>query len=173
MDMRSLRAVEKKTKKAERVELTVNELAHGGDAVAIVERDGVRRAVFVRGGAPGDRITADVDFSSRPARGKLVELLARGADRVAPPCPYTARCGGCNWMHIARESQPKLHAAIVRAALPERWRQAPIVAHPSPGGARTRARLHVRVHRGHVAVGFFEARSHDPVEVDACAALHP
>lgn len=171
--MRSSRAVEKKNKKAERIELTVNELAHGGDAVAIVERDGVRRAVFVRGAAPGDRIAADVDFGSRPAYGTLVELLEHGPDRVAPPCPYTERCGGCNWMHIARESQPSFHAAIVRAALPEPWRETAITAHPSLGGARTRARLHVRAHRGHVAVGFFAARSHDPVEVDSCAALHP
>ncbi|HEX7665878.1 MAG TPA: class I SAM-dependent RNA methyltransferase, partial [Polyangiaceae bacterium] len=93
--------------------------------------------------------------------------------RVEPPCAYVARCGGCNWMHIARDSQPKFHAAIVENVVPDVWKSVPVVAHPSPGGSRTRARIHVRVHRGHVAVGFFEARSHDPVEVDTCLALHP
>lgn len=157
----------------ERLEVDVAELAHGGDGVAIVERNGERRAVFVRGALPHERVVAEIDFSSRPARGKLREVVKPSDARIEPPCKFVDRCGGCNWMHITRNAQPHFHAAIVRAQLPESMRDLHILSHPSPHGSRTRARLHVKAHRGQVKIGFFETRSHDPVEVDACIALHP
>jgi len=181
--MRSSRVVDKKRSGSSRsastvpqgpeIELRIAELAHGGDGVAIVEEKGQRRAVFVRGGAPGDRVRAKVDFSSRPARAHLVEILEPGASRVVPPCPYVGRCGGCDWMHIARISQPSFHTSIVRAGLPESLRETPITSHPSPLGGRTRARLHVHADRRGVEVGFYEARSHALVAIEHCLALHP
>ncbi|MEO8877693.1 MAG: methyltransferase domain-containing protein [Polyangiaceae bacterium] len=180
--MRSSRVVDKKKSGNARsgvaaagveIELRIAELAHGGDGVAIVEEKNERRAVFVSGAAPGDRLRAKVDFASRPARGRLVEILEAGEARVAAPCPHVERCGGCNWMHIARISQPSFHASIVRAALPETLRATPITSHPSPSGGRTRARLHVKADRRGLEIGFYESKSHTLVSVDACLALHP
>ncbi len=156
------------------MELAVGELAHGGDGVAIAIVDEERRAVFVRGALPGERISADVDLASRPARGKLVEILEASPARMMPPCPHASTCGGCDWMHIARISQGDFHASIVRAHLPPPWRELPIASHPASEGLRTRARLHLRAdRRGNVAVGFYGAGSHDVVAVDRCIALHP
>ena len=169
--MRSSRAADTEIARAE---LAVGELAHGGEGVAIAVVKGERRAVFVRGALPGERISADVDFASRPARGKLVEILEASADRTVPPCPHAATCGGCDWMHITRISQPNFHASIVRAHLPSGWRHLPITAHVASEGLRTRARLHLRADkRGRVAVGFFGAASHDIAEVNRCMALDP
>ncbi len=76
--MRSSRAGDRRHKaqsgsRGAPLELTIQELAHGGDGVAIVLANGERRAVFVRGGAPGDVVRANVDFASRPARANILE----------------------------------------------------------------------------------------------------
>jgi 23S rRNA (uracil1939-C5)-methyltransferase len=156
-----------------KVETKLTELAPGGDAVAIVEVQGERRAVFVRGGAPGDRVTVEVDLSKRPARGRLLQILEQGPGRVQPPCPHVHRCGGCDWMHLSADTRRDALLAQVAAALP--WKDVPIAWHasPSPLAYRARARVHARASGGRAIVGMNEARSHDPVEVDACAVLDP
>jgi 23S rRNA (uracil1939-C5)-methyltransferase len=158
-----------------RVEATIASLAPGGHGVAHVQIDGQRRAVFVPHGAPGDVIRAEVDASWRPARGRVLELLAHGPDRVTPVCPWSARCGGCDWMHLSLEAQARAHVEHVRAALPAEWQKVAIVAHPALAAIeyRTRARVHVRCEHGRTAVGMHESRTRDPVNVDSCAVLAP
>ena len=158
-----------------RLELTVTSRAPRGAGVAHALVAGARRAVFLGGTAPGDVVPADVDASTRPARGRVLTLQRQGPDRVAPACPWSQRCGGCDWMHLSDDAQRAAHVAHVRAALPSAWQAAEVVSHPAAQGVayRARTRLHVRSERGKVVVGMHEARTHDPVAVDACAVLDP
>jgi 23S rRNA (uracil1939-C5)-methyltransferase len=153
--------------------LVVTSLAPGGDGVAHVELDGQRRAVFVPHAAPGDLLRAEIDASHRPARGRVLDLLAPGPDRVTPACRWSTRCGGCDWMHLSLEAQARTHVEHVRAALPAEWRHVAVVAHPAPEalGYRTRARVHVRCASGRASVGMHQPRTHQPVQVDSCAVL--
>jgi 23S rRNA (uracil1939-C5)-methyltransferase len=157
------------------VEATIGELSPGGAGVAIVPLAGERRAVFLRGVAPGDHVLMSVDASSRPARGTLLRLLESGPERVSPACPKASICGGCDWMQVSLEGQRAAHESHVRAALPPKWRTTEIGFHPAPSplAYRTRARVHVRASGGRAIVGMNEARSRDPVEVAQCAVLHP
>jgi 23S rRNA (uracil1939-C5)-methyltransferase len=158
-----------------RVDAVITSLAPGGDGVAHVEVGGERRAVFVPHTVGGEVVRAEVDVSKRPARGRMLEVLVPSAERVEPACPWSRRCGGCDWMHLALGAQEAAHAEHLRAALPEAWRGLPIETHPAPEALahRTRARLHLRGSRGKLVVGMHEARSHEPVEVDVCAVLDP
>ncbi|HSY25184.1 MAG TPA: class I SAM-dependent RNA methyltransferase [Polyangiaceae bacterium] len=158
------------------VTATISSLAPGGAGVTHVEQGGERRAVFVPQTAPGDRVRLEVDLSSRPARGRVLDLIETGADRVEPPCRWSAACGGCDWMHLSAHAQLREHAEQVRAALPAAWRSMEIATHPAPASLayRTRARLHVRIGRGgHVVVGMNEAGTREPVEVGTCIVLDP
>lgn len=157
------------------LQLSITSVAPGGDGVAHVEVGGERRAVFIPDAAVGDVIRAEVDLSRRPARGRLLEVLAPGGDRVTPACAWAARCGGCDWMHLSVAAQERLHAEHVRAALPPAFRDVPIASHRAGAtlAYRTRARVHVRCERGRVDVGIHEAGTHDPVVVEQCAVLEP
>ena len=158
-----------------RLDAVITSLAPGGDGVAHVELGGERRAVFVPHTAGGDVVRAEVDTSTRPARGRVLEVVVPSLERVTPACPWSLRCGGCDWMHLSPAAQEAAHADHVRAALPAAWRGVSIETHPAPEtlAHRTRARLHVRASRGEVVVGMHEARSRQPVEVDVCAVLEP
>jgi len=157
------------------LEVTVQDLAPGGDGVAIAVVDGERRAVFMGGVVTGDRVRVAVDLSKRPARGVVREVLTRSVDRVEARCPWASTCGGCDWMHVSQAAQLRAHEAHLRAALPSAWRDRSIAVHAATNAFayRTRVRLHVSATGGRAIVGMNEARTRDPVEVDACAVLHP
>lgn len=157
---------------SERLEATVEGLSHEGGVAVLA--DG--RRLFVPRTAPGDRIALRViDSKKGPPKGELLELLQPGA-RVPPPCPFVERCGGCGWQHVAPQAQLAEKERAFREALvrlggiePAAVRLLPIEASPAPFGYRIRARFGVQGRR----VGPHAARSHDLVEVDSCALLHP
>jgi 23S rRNA (uracil1939-C5)-methyltransferase len=83
------------------LELEVDDLAFGGQGVA--RADGF--VVFTPDTAPGDRVRARLrKVRRRFGEGELQEVLRPGPERVAPPCPYVPRCGGCRLQHVAYEA---------------------------------------------------------------------
>lgn len=170
----------KRPARAEQRTLRIESIAAGGAGVAHHEG----RAVFVPRAAPGDLVEASVEPGGAPLRGRLLRVIEPGPARVEPPCRFADACGGCDLMHLSPEAQRAAHREIVLeslrriagiGALPD------IVTHAAaaPGAAepslayRTRARLHARVHRGRVEVGYRAAGSHDLVPVDRCVVLVP
>lgn len=94
------------------IEITLDAIAHGGEAIGRHEG----KAIFVPYAIPGERVRVEiVEAKERWARGRLLEVLQASPDRSAPPCPYFGpdRCGGCQWQHIAYERQAELKGAIV------------------------------------------------------------
>ncbi len=157
---------------ASEIELTLDSLAFGGEAVG---RGDDGRVVFVTGGAPGDRVRARIVENKRSfRRGEVVAVLAAG-ERVVPPCALAERCGGCPWMHVTVAAQAAAKQAIVARALAKSGADVrPLATAPATLGYRTRARMSVRVDRqGGVAIGFLARRSHEVVDVGRCIALEP
>ncbi len=157
-------------------ELTITALAHGGAGVAHVDADGERRAVFVPRTVPGERVRAEVDFGARPARARTLAILEPGPGRVTPACADVERCGACDWMHLDRAAQEAGHRALVREALPDAMREAPLRFHATKEalGYRVRARVHARsTPRQDLVIGFFGAGTHDPILVQRCVVLDP
>lgn len=152
------------------VELTLTGLAAGGDAIG---RDDSGRVTFVPRGAPGDRVRARVVRETASyARAQLVELIAPGAARVAPPCDAFLRgCGGCQWLHVARDEQLAAKQSIVANALRAHGelRIHPIADPAPPLGWRRRARFHAR----DGIVGLYQYGSRRIVALDHCPQLEP
>ena len=94
------------------IELTLDGIAHGGEAIG----RHAGKTVFVPYAIPGERVRIElVEERERWARARLVEVLSASPDRVEPPCPYfgPGKCGGCQWQHIAYERQAELKQEIV------------------------------------------------------------
>ena len=90
-------------RKGERLELSIDSLAHGGRGVA--RADGY--VVFVAGGLPGDRVRAEVTKpKKRFAEARAVELLQPGSDRVPNRCLHEGEpCPGAPWQGLDYEQQ--------------------------------------------------------------------
>src|SRR5690349_24247891 len=83
-------------------EVTVEKLVYGGDGLARL--DG--RVVFAPFVLPGERVRVHPE-QEKPGlvRARALEILDAAPQRVAPRCPYFARCGGCHYQHAPYEFQ--------------------------------------------------------------------
>jgi tRNA/tmRNA/rRNA uracil-C5-methylase (TrmA/RlmC/RlmD family) len=154
------------------VELTIDAMATGGDAVG---RDADGRATFVTGALPGERVSIEIDRTGkRHAHGQLVEVLSPSPDRRTPPCPYVAAgCGGCGWQHSTLEAQRRHKVTILTESLERLGGVAEPDVRPGPTleDLAYRTTVRVAVVDGHA--GFHRARSHDVIAVDECLTAHP
>ena len=152
--------------------LDVTTLAHGPDAIG--RHEGC--VIFVPGTAPGDRVRVRVvERHGNYARAELVHRCRAGAVHRAPPCPWTAECGGCPWQHIAYDAQVAAKEQNVREALRRiagvaAARPMPIVAAPDEWAYRHRIRLHVGAGG---TLGFRRPRSHALVAIEHCLIAEP
>ena len=156
----------------ELLELTIDELAAGGDGVG---RAADGRVVFVPFTAPGDRVRVRVERAhSRFLNAKVETLLTASSQRTDPACAVFGSCGGCAWQHVDYPAQLAAKAKIVRDAF-ERIAgvavptELPITRSPSEYGYRSRARVFALGGR----VGFRRRRSHALCESDRCPILAP
>ena len=161
------------------VEITIDALAAGGDAVG---RDEEGRVVFVPYAAPGERVRVAITEQRKQfARGELLEVLAASPGRAEPPCPYfrARSCGGCVWQHIEHAAQAEAKQAIAAGALRRLvaggMELRPILTPVEPYHWRRRARLHwFRPAKSPAAlIGFFAPRSHKVTNIERCPQVEP
>ncbi|HTT63068.1 MAG TPA: class I SAM-dependent RNA methyltransferase [Bryobacteraceae bacterium] len=151
-------------------EITVEKLVYGGDGLGRL--DG--RAVLAPFVLPGERARVR-GVAEKPGlvRAGLLEVLAAAPERVAPPCPYFMRCGGCHYQHAPHEIQ----LGLKRAILVDQLQRIGKIAAPAeigvvsgePWGYRNRVQLHI----ANGVLGYREAQSHKLCAVEACPIASP
>src|ERR1700747_2184324 len=84
------------------VDLKIQDIAFGGKGVAREQG----KAVFVPYTIEGELVSAEIVREKKQfAEAELVEVKESSPNRVAPPCRYFGRCGGCAYQHISYEHQ--------------------------------------------------------------------
>ncbi|HUM18599.1 MAG TPA: 23S rRNA (uracil(1939)-C(5))-methyltransferase RlmD [Candidatus Nitrosotalea sp.] len=159
-------------KRGEILSLTIDDLAFGGEGVG--RADGY--VVFVPGGLPGDRLRVRlVQVRSRFGRGVIESVEAASSQRVAAPCPYFGRCGGCRLQHVAYEAQLAFKAKQVADALQRLGGLRDVALRPIIGADETfgyRNKMEFTVARGRhesLVVGLHEADRYDSVlDIERC-----
>lgn len=158
------------------VRVHIRDFAHGGEGVG-QQDDGL--TWFVPDTLPGETVEVEPEQrKARWARGRLLQVIEPGPDRVTPPCPLADRCGGCDWQHVARARQPEHKRRIVAGQLRGLGideASVKLADAPTEGpGYRRRVRMHyAREADGTLRLGFFAARSRQLVDVPHCPVLRP
>jgi 23S rRNA (uracil1939-C5)-methyltransferase len=159
--------------------LTIEKLIYGGDGLARLPADahGRGKAVFVPFVLAGEQIEAAIT-EEKPgfARARATVIVEAAPQRVLPPCPYFARCGGCHYQHASYEHQLEIKTEILRENLRRIAKlelTSEIQVHPSPPwNYRNRSRLQVRTQPA-FAVGYFKVASHEVLPVEECPISSP
>lgn len=164
----------------ETMQIALESMAYGSDAVG--HSDG--KAVFVAGGVPGDVVEVEVTSEEKSfSRGTVLRVVEPSEDRVEPPCPFAAVCGGCPWASMSYPAQLRAKEKNVRDALVRIGRMpredvdalvAPIEASERPWGYRNKVELAAVSSEHGIELGM-HARSDDArvVPVDRCLLLPP
>jgi 23S rRNA (uracil1939-C5)-methyltransferase len=154
------------------VQLTT--MAHGGDALGRHEG----KVIFVPYAIPGETVRAQViEDKGHYAFGRLVEVLEPSPHRVDPPCPYFGpdKCGGCQWQHIAYDTQLRLKAEILADQLQRIGRFEGTMVSPTlpdESGWMYRNHAQFRASPGG-GLGFQKASGSEVIAIDYCLILHP
>ena len=138
------------------MDVRIDKWVYGGAGLA--RTDGrVTLTPFV---LPGERARVTLHEG---VRADLVEVLEPSTERVAPPCPLFARCGGCHYQHAPYEYQVARKAEILREQLRRvgkiEYEGEIATVTGEPLGYRNRIQLHVE----NGQIGYIAARSHDLV----------
>ncbi|MBY6187071.1 23S rRNA (uracil(1939)-C(5))-methyltransferase RlmD [Marinobacter hydrocarbonoclasticus] len=157
---------------SQKITLTPHALDHQGQAVA----DHQGKVVFVPGLLPSEQAQVQlVENKARFARAKVVKRLSDHPQRITPPCPHFARCGGCQLQFAPSALQQELKQDALAKVVtklsglaPQQW------AEPLAGpewGYRRRARIGARVEQGGLVLGFRQEGSNKLTPIDRCPVL--
>ena len=162
-----------KPRRGDVLDLTIDDLAFGGEGVGRVEG----YVIFVRGAVPGDRVRVRVvEARSRFGRAVIESLETSSPDRVEAPCAYFGRCGGCRLQHVSYTAQLAFKEKQVRDCL-ERigglgaFELRPILAAPDAYGYRNKMEFTVvqSGDGGSPAIGLHQANRFDVVlDIERC-----
>jgi tRNA/tmRNA/rRNA uracil-C5-methylase (TrmA/RlmC/RlmD family) len=124
----------------DKISLTIDDIAFGGEGVG---RHG-DFVVFVPFVIEGEAVEVEItEVKKNFSRAKLLRIIQASAKRVAAPCDYFGKCGGCQYQHIAYTAQLRIKRKQI-ADLFERVGKipgavvAPVVPCPAPYGYRNR-----------------------------------
>ncbi len=153
------------------IELKIDTLTNHGVGLGRVEG----WVVMVPYALPGDRIRARVWRNhAHYSEADIVEVLEASPERVSPQCPLFGVCGGCQYQHLAYESQLRWKQNQV-AELFERLGGItfPVekpVGSPQLYGYRSKITPHFQKPRpGEFPIGFLkQGRRQDLVDVPRC-----
>jgi 23S rRNA (uracil1939-C5)-methyltransferase len=151
-------------------ELTIEKLVYGGDGLGRVEG----RVVLAPFTLPGERImVAPVSTRGGLLRARVQEVIEPAAGRVAPPCPYFGRCGGCHYQQAGYDLQLEVKRSILRETLRRVGKlEAPVeiaTVAGAPWGYRNRAQFHIAGGE----IGYLEAQSHKLCAITHCPISSP
>lgn len=153
-----------------KIRVTATSMAYGGDAIARHEG----KVVFIPYTMPGDELLVElVEEKARYARARPLEILSASPNRVEPRCPHFSTCAGCQWQHIAYESQLRFREEILRSQLKRIGHLADVSVRPtigmaSPWNYRNYVQMHVDENG---QLGFLAARGHSVVPIRECHVM--
>jgi 23S rRNA (uracil1939-C5)-methyltransferase len=161
-------------RKGDKISLTIDTIAFGGDGIGRVENV----VVFVPFTARGDVAEVEIrEAKKRYLRGRLRNVITPSPDRVDPPCPYFLRCGGCHYQHIGYGRQVEMKGRQV-AEVFERIGKfmappvEPVLASPAPYGYRGKGEFHVERSRDATyRIGFMDVGGTRLVDIERCAIM--
>lgn len=128
--------------------------------------------VLVRYVLPGETVLARETARHRGYIEALpAEVLEASPDRLSPPCPWFATCGGCDFQHIEAAAQHRIKTEMVRESLARAKVRVddgvfrPLLPSPLPYGYRFRIRVKIGPQG---AVGFYRTGSNELVQISRC-----
>lgn len=160
-----------KPRRGDRITITVDDLAFGGEGVG---RTG-GYVVFVRGGLPGDRLVVRmIETRARFGRAEIEAVEEPSPHRVVAPCVYFGRCGGCRLQHMDYSGQLAFKEKQVRDCLQRlgglgEFELRAILPAPETFGYRNKMEFTVAETAGEPRLGLHEAERYDVVlDIERC-----
>ncbi len=160
-------------KKNDQIELHIEDMTEDGNGIGKI--DGY--TVFVHNALPGDHLVAKlIKVKKNYAIGIVHQMHEQSPMRVKAPCPYAAKCGGCQLQELSYAGQVEFKESHIKNALKRIGKLEDEAIHwdgfkamDEPLYYRNKGIYQLAQGRnGNIEMGFYRKRSHDLVDVDQC-----
>jgi tRNA/tmRNA/rRNA uracil-C5-methylase (TrmA/RlmC/RlmD family) len=164
-------------KLGDQINLTIHDLAFGGEGVGRVE-DFV---VFVPFTIAGETVEVEItEVKKNFARAKLLKVVTPSPQRVAPPCKHFTHCGGCQYQHIDYAAQlqfkhKQISDLFERVGKISAEKILPVIGCPQPYGYRNRIMIRSQWNgpAKKLEIGFIRADNNFVEDIDECKIAEP
>ncbi len=164
-------------KLADKISLTIHDLAFGGEGVGRLDAF----VVFVPFVIVGETVEVEItEVKKNFARAKLLRVVTPSPERVTPECRYFTQCGGCQYQHIDYAAQLRFkHKQIAdlfeRVGKISREVVAPVIPCPAPYGYRNRIMIRSQWNgpAKKLEIGYIRADNHFVVDIEECKIAEP
>ena len=151
------------------IELEITGISHQGYGIGRIDN----LVVFVPGAMLGEVVLAEVtEYKKKMVTAQLLSVVSPSADRIAPQCVQSERCGGCELQHCNAKYQLKAKRQIVQDAITRLGRVdievEPVLGMEYPWQYRNKGIFHADYSAGNVQLGFYEQGSHTFVPAGTC-----
>ncbi len=130
--------------------------------------------VFVPYALPGELVEAQIEEVKKTyARGRLLKILRKSADRVEPRCKVYHACGGCQLQHLSYEAQLKAKRQQVIDAVSRIGKRPDLFVGETlpaehPWNYRNKMQFPIGRSKGRTVIGCFAQGSHDIIDTHEC-----
>lgn len=147
------------------MQVRVEKVAHGGHFIARNEG----QVIFIRDTAPGELVEIEITSKAKGfLRANVLNVLEPSVERIAPPCQYAGKCGGCDFQHLNLPYQRTLKAEVIKEQF-SRIAKLDINVQVHEVLPTTRYRTHIRgVANEAGEFGIYASRSHDIIPIKDC-----
>jgi 23S rRNA (uracil1939-C5)-methyltransferase len=129
------------------------------------------RKIFVSGGVPGDLVTVRITHKKKDVFfGEIEKIIEKSAERCSPGCNAFGKCGGCDWLNIAREKQLEYKEAVISEIFykQETGNRLPIGFSMQDKHYRNKCFYPLKALNGKIIFGMYARFSHKIVEHNTC-----
>ena len=154
-------------KKNDNINVTIKN--YGCNAEGVANFDG--KTVFVPYSLVGENLNAIIiKENSKYCIGKITEILKKSENRIEAPCPYFAKCGGCQLQHTNYENSLKIKTEIVQNAINSigkiDWKIPQVVA--SKNTFHYRNKIAMPINPKTRRLGMYRPNSHKIIDIEDC-----
>jgi tRNA/tmRNA/rRNA uracil-C5-methylase (TrmA/RlmC/RlmD family) len=168
-------------KTGDKISLTIDDIAFGGEGVGRMRSDDGGLVVFVPFVLIGETVEAEItEVKKNFARAKLLRVEKPSPERVEAPCIYFGKCGGCQYQHLAyheqlRIKQKQIADLFERVGKIPREVVAPVIPCPSPFGYRNRIMVRSQWNKPEqkLNIGFVRGDCGLVEDIEKCAIAEP
>jgi len=135
--------------------------------------------IFVPDCLDGEQVLTRIELVKKNyARGKLLRVLQKSPDRVAPGCGIYGRCGGCQLLHMKYSAQLAFKRRRVIEVMERIGGFKAITVHPvigmdNPWEYRNKVQYPFALdEQGKVIIGCYQKGTHNVVDTRECLIQH-
>lgn len=147
------------------MQVRVEKVAHGGHFIARNEG----QVIFIRDTAPGELVEIEITSKAKGfLRANVLQVIEPSSERIAPPCSYAGKCGGCDFQHLNLPFQRKLKADVIKEQF-SRIAKMEVDVTVHEVAPTSHYRTHIRgVANEAGQFGIYASRSHDIIPISDC-----